>query len=141
MCWSGVFRSCSLWDAVARSARPFTSSISPQEAGFHRRGATLNSDALRTVLDFYAQARVAGLIDSTVLDYTSPEDYLPALVGGQIDVGVVNSTLFLILRADGHFLFAAPLPTPLRLATWIFGCVGFTSNADRRAMASVSSTG
>lgn len=98
----------------------------------------LNADALRAVLRFYEQARDTGVISPDVIGYTSPQDYQLQLLNGTIDAGVVSSSLFLSLQAQGEPLRAAPLPTQSGQMTtllngWLWVMV--TNNADRQAQA------
>jgi ABC-type glycerol-3-phosphate transport system substrate-binding protein len=103
---------------------------------------TLSTPALRTVLDFYEQARLAGLIDEAVLGYASPLDYETDLVSRTIDAAVVDSTTFLTLsdrleNVQPELVFA-PLPTQSGEATtllngWLW--VMTTTDANQQALA------
>jgi len=69
-----------------------------------------NADALLTVLTFYKQAVDAGVIDRSVLDYARPDDYLFQLAQGKFDAGLITSSQYLNLLANGQALEAAPIP-------------------------------
>lgn len=99
----------------------------------------INQDALLAVLDFYQQALAAGLIDSSVLNYTSPNDYLVALQGQTIPAAAVSSAIYLDLGAGGQPLAFAPIPVQAGQPTtvlngWLW--VLTTTNNDRQAVAS-----
>ncbi|MBZ0281509.1 MAG: extracellular solute-binding protein [Anaerolineae bacterium] len=70
----------------------------------------INAEALRTVLDFYQAAVEGGAIQSTVLNYDRPEDYLAGLIDGSVNAAVVSSTHYLDLLARGQQLESAPIP-------------------------------
>lgn len=72
---------------------------------------SINADALLTVLQFYERAVALGVVDSTVLDYTSPEDYRFLLDADAPGVRVVTSSLYLELQRQGGSVRYAPLPT------------------------------
>lgn len=76
----------------------------------NRLGA-LNVEALRTVLDFYEQAVVTGVIDPGVLNYPMPQDYQAGLVDGRIEAAVVTSSMYLDLLTAGKDYEIAPIPT------------------------------
>lgn len=71
---------------------------------------TIEPDPLRAVFSFYEGAVDAGLIDTTVLEYASPEEYADQLVSGDM-AGVVTSSLYLDLLDSGAELNYAPIPT------------------------------
>jgi ABC-type glycerol-3-phosphate transport system substrate-binding protein len=62
------------------------------------------------VLTFYKQAVDVGVIDRSVLDYARPEDYLFQLAQGKFDAGLITSSQYLNLLANGQALEAAPIP-------------------------------
>lgn len=70
----------------------------------------ISLDALRIVLNFYQQATAAGLIDASVLNYLSTDDYFPRLVNGEISAAVVRSGQYLELLEQNTSFEAAPLP-------------------------------
>ncbi len=70
-----------------------------------------NADALQTVLNFYEQAYERNLIDETMLNFVSSNDYLRSLTSGDLRAGVMNSTSFLTELANETSLFASPVPT------------------------------
>lgn len=99
----------------------------------------VNTDALRAVLGFYQQAVAAGLVNPAVLNYSSDNDYLAALQARTIPAGVVSSTAYLGLGADGQPLAFAPIPVQAGQPTtvlngWLW--VLTTTNTDRQAVAS-----
>ncbi len=75
--------------------------------------STISADAdqLRTLFQFYQQAVSEKLIDPTVLQYVIPDDFRGGLVQGDIPAGVVTSTLYLRMVAEGAKLDYAPIPT------------------------------
>lgn len=98
----------------------------------------LNTDALLTVLTFYQRAVETGVLSPAVLGYTRPADYRADLAAGVLDAGVVTSTLYLALLAEGSTLRFGPLPTESggRISTldgWLW--VSTTASADRQALA------
>jgi ABC-type glycerol-3-phosphate transport system substrate-binding protein len=70
----------------------------------------INLTALRTVLRFYEQAVTEGLVSPVVTGYAQTEDYLPALLAGELNAAVVNSTQYLQLVATTQDWRAAPIP-------------------------------
>jgi ABC-type glycerol-3-phosphate transport system substrate-binding protein len=98
----------------------------------------IDADALLTVLSYYEAAAAAGIVSPAVLAYARPDDYRADLVAGALDAGVVDSTLYLSLLADGAELRFGPLPTESGLGSsalggWVW--VLTTSSADRQALA------
>jgi ABC-type glycerol-3-phosphate transport system substrate-binding protein len=71
----------------------------------------LNVEALRIVLNFYEQALAAGVIDPSVLNYPTPQDYQAGLVDGRIKAALVTSSMYLDLLTSGKKLEIAPIPT------------------------------
>ncbi|MBI1281141.1 MAG: extracellular solute-binding protein [Anaerolineaceae bacterium] len=69
-----------------------------------------NAKALLTILTFYKQAVDAGIIDRSVLDYARPDDYLFQLAQGKFDAGMITSSQYLNLLANGQAFEAAPIP-------------------------------
>lgn len=99
---------------------------------------TLNEEALLTTLNFYENALNQGLIDPAALNYSSSADYLTALVEGDIQAGLVESTRYLELVQAGVPLAFAPIPTqsgdPIsEVDGWMW--VLTTANTDRQALA------
>ncbi len=70
----------------------------------------LNPDALQTVLEFYESAVNAGVIDPTILNYPTPQDYQAGLLDGRIPAAVVTSTMYLNLLAGDKNWQTAPIP-------------------------------
>lgn len=70
----------------------------------------INPEALRTVLDFYQASVEGGEVQTTVLNYVRPDDYLAGLVDGSINAAVVSSTQYLDLLARGQQFEPAPIP-------------------------------
>jgi len=70
----------------------------------------INAEALRTVLDFYQAGVEGGEVQTTVLNYARPDDYLAGLVDGSINAAVVSSTQYLDLLARGQQFEPAPIP-------------------------------
>ncbi len=83
------------------------------EAGGVGEDGTLapGRDALTALYEFYADALESGLLPPETLVYDDPSDYLAALAAGDMAGGVVTSTAYLNLRAQGASLDALPLPT------------------------------
>ncbi len=97
-----------------------------------------NADALLTVLNFYKQAVDDGIIDPSVLDYARPDDYLFQLAQGKFDAGLITSTQYLNLLANGQSLEAAPIPLadgePSTIVNgWMW--VVITKNKDQQVLA------
>lgn len=78
-------------------------------------GSTLvvDHDALLTVLEFYEAAVEAGLVNASLLDYTTPADYAPLLAESEVelpyDAVAVTSGLYLRLMAEGQAWYPAPI--------------------------------
>jgi ABC-type glycerol-3-phosphate transport system substrate-binding protein len=70
----------------------------------------LNADALQNVLKFYEQAVTDGIVDVSVLDYASTNDYQTKLIEGQIGAAVVTSTQYLELLKQDTSFEPAPIP-------------------------------
>jgi ABC-type glycerol-3-phosphate transport system substrate-binding protein len=99
---------------------------------------TLNPDAVRSVLEFYEQLARAGLISEEVFEYTSARDYFSILVGGSLSAAVVDSSMYLQMRADDVPVLAVPIPTESGRAAsvangWMW--VVPTSSAERQTTA------
>ncbi len=72
---------------------------------------TINQQALLQVLSFYEALYQNGLIDDAILNYVSSSDYLPGLLDGSVDFGIVNSTQFSQLISQSDNLYAGTIPT------------------------------
>ncbi len=72
---------------------------------------SVDADQLRALFQFYQQAVSQRLIDPIVLEYILPDDYRGGLADGSIPAGMVTSTLYLKLVAQGAALDYAPIPT------------------------------
>jgi ABC-type glycerol-3-phosphate transport system substrate-binding protein len=72
---------------------------------------SIDADQLGVLFQFYEDAMDAGVIDPIVLEYIVPNDYRLGLVEGAIPAGVVTSTLYLEMIAEGAALAFAPIPT------------------------------
>lgn len=99
---------------------------------------TIDADALLQTLGFYQEAMNEGLVDATVLNYTSPADYQIALVSGALDAGVVSSTAYLNFLEAGESLSFGPVPTQTgeivgELNGWMW--VMTTASPERQALA------
>lgn len=100
----------------------------------------LNINALRTVLTFYEQAYRANLIDETMLNFTSTNDYIRSLTSGDLRAGVINASTFLAQRANNGDarLLASAIPSsngePLTLMNgWVW--IVTAKTAEDQAMA------
>jgi ABC-type glycerol-3-phosphate transport system substrate-binding protein len=71
----------------------------------------IDANVLRSVYEFYQQAAEMGVIDSLVLEYISANDYATSLVQGDVNAGVVPSTLYLTLLDEGAELDYGLIPT------------------------------
>lgn len=97
---------------------------------------SVNEQALLDVLSFYERALAAGIVNPSVVNYTTPASYTDLLLSGGADAGVVSSTTYLqVLQADLAF---APIPTVSgslisELDGWIW--VLTTSSTDRQVLA------
>jgi ABC-type glycerol-3-phosphate transport system substrate-binding protein len=99
---------------------------------------TLDAAALRRVLRFYESAVNDSLIDPIVLEYVSPDDYAAELAAGSVRAGVVTSSTYLRMRADGAELRYAPIPTEAGdgatvVDSWLL--VVTTANVERQTLA------
>jgi maltose-binding protein MalE len=97
-----------------------------------------NAEALRTVLAYYERARELNLIDETMLNFVSSNDYVRSFTSGDLRAGVMNSTLFLTELANETPLQASPIPsdvtdTPTLMNGWVW--VVTAKNADHQAIA------
>lgn len=98
----------------------------------------INEEALLSTLTFYEQAVAEGIIDESVLDYTTPAEYQADLLSGMMDAGVMTSKSYLDLIQHGENLGFAPIPTASgqivgEVNGWMW--VLTTSSADRQALA------
>ncbi len=66
----------------------------------------VDADALLSVLAFYENAARAGLIDASVLDYTTPDAYLADFEAGNINSAVLRSDHYIQLRAETDIDYA-----------------------------------
>jgi ABC-type glycerol-3-phosphate transport system substrate-binding protein len=113
-------------------------------AQYRAASGTLDSDdlaldaaALRRVLRFYESAVNDSLIDPIVLEYVSPDDYAAELAAGSVRAGVVTSSTYLRMRANGADLRYAPIPTEAGdgatvVDSWLL--VVTTANAERQTL-------
>lgn len=97
-----------------------------------------NPDALTTVLSYYERARELNLIDETMLNFVSGNDYYRSLTSGDLRAGVMNSTVFLTELVNETPLQASPIPsdmtdTPTLMSGWVW--VVTAKNADHQAIA------
>jgi ABC-type glycerol-3-phosphate transport system substrate-binding protein len=102
------------------------------------RLGTINSNALRSTLNFYEQTVTAGLLTPALLDFTTPADFSAGLMDGSIQAAVITSTQYLTLLENLPDLQAGPIPTSSGEVTtlldgWMWVIV--TSNSDRQAAA------
>lgn len=99
----------------------------------------VNADALQSTLEFYEQAVSAGLVNPSVLNYLSFDDYLTTLQNGTIRAAVVSSTAYLGFGQSGQPLAFAPIPVQAGQPTTVLNgwmWVLTTSNADQQTLAS-----
>ncbi|MFN8377720.1 MAG: extracellular solute-binding protein [Anaerolineae bacterium] len=68
-------------------------------------------EALTAIYQFYQDAMESGLLPPGTTGYEDPTPYLPLLSSGELPAGVVTSTDYLRLRAQGAELNAVQLPT------------------------------
>ncbi len=95
----------------------------------------VNADALRAVLQFYDEAAAQDILPATMTSFTAIGDYLQGVRDGQW-AGVVTTTLYQQLAADGETLRFAPIPTASgRPASLVDGWMWVTTAAsgDRQA--------
>ncbi len=95
---------------------------SPEFSATGTQGSTtldVDAEQLEALFQFYQEAVNEGLIDPIVLEYILPEDYRSGLVAGTIPAGVVTSTIYLEMLAEGAQLDFAPLPTASGDATTV----------------------
>ncbi len=102
------------------------------------RLGSINSGALRSTLDFYEQAVTAGLLSSSLLDFTTPANFSGGLGDGSIRAAVITSTQYLTSLENLPELQAAPIPTESGdfstiLDGWMWVVV--TSNIERQTAA------
>lgn len=71
----------------------------------------IDASVLRAVYEFYEQAVEAGIIDPIVLEYIMPSDYATSIAEGEVSAGVMTSTLYLTLLAEGAALSYGLIPT------------------------------
>lgn len=71
----------------------------------------IDENVLRSVYSFYEEAVNQGVINPDVLEYITPRDYATSLVEGEVNAGVVTSTLYLALRSQGAALDYGLIPT------------------------------
>ena len=113
--FSGVLASDWRFVFPAGQANPASDLLIAQiaEAGGLTDDGVLAPDAesLTAIYGFYADALNAGLIPAEATGYDAPADYLDLLAGGELAAGLVSSSDYLRLRADGVQLSALPLPT------------------------------
>lgn len=82
-----------------------------EAGGLDDRGALApDRKSLTAVYQFYADALSAGLIPAEASSYDEPADYLDLLTG-ELASGLVSSSDYLRLLADGAELDALPVPT------------------------------
>jgi ABC-type glycerol-3-phosphate transport system substrate-binding protein len=103
----------------------------------------INLTALRTVLRFYEDAVAQEVVSPVVTGYARSEDYLPALLAGELNAAVVSSTQYLQLAATNQDWRAAPIPLsqgePLTVVDgWMWVVVARDSDALEAAHAFIA---
>ena len=71
----------------------------------------LNASALLETLEFYEAMSEAGLVDSSILNYSSSADYLADFLAGNFNTAVFSSSEYLRMQATERTLRIAPIPT------------------------------
>jgi ABC-type glycerol-3-phosphate transport system substrate-binding protein len=99
---------------------------------------TINESALLNTLTFYERAAAEGVVDASILNYTTSAEYQVDLLSGVIDVGLVTSKNYLDLTQAGENLEFGTIPTEAgqivgEVNGWMW--VLTTSSADRQALA------
>lgn len=99
----------------AGQANPISDVLTAQlvEAGGMADDGVLSprADALTAIYQFYQDAVESGLLPPETAGYADAEPYLDLLASGEVAAGVVSSSDYLRLRAQGADLKAALLPT------------------------------
>ena len=73
--------------------------------------ATLSTDALQTVLEFYAEGEAAGIFTPALLDYTQPQDYWNVFVTGEAHLVTVDTRTYLSQQASVQSVAPSIIPT------------------------------
>lgn len=99
---------------------------------------TLDQPSLDTTLTFYQTASDNALVDGTVMNYTSSDDYKDAFVSGDYDIALFDSGTYLQLHEKDPNLQIASIPTSSGKATsilngWVW--VLIATNQDEQAAA------
>ena len=131
------------WAFPARRANGLSNVVYAQYVDVANRSLNpaspnIDSDALLQVFEFYEAGVNAELFGDDVRDYTAISDYADDLMSGDINAGILNSTQYIALRADGRDLMLGSIPTqsgdPMGvLDGWMW--VITTNNADQQAIA------
>lgn len=77
---------------------------------FELSARRLNVEALSQVYAFYAQGRVEGLFDSSLLSFIQTSDYLKQISEGELDAALLTSTDYMGLSGNNLGLAAASFP-------------------------------
>lgn len=96
----------------------------------------IDSTAFTSVLAFYVEAQVAGMLDPSVLQYATPDETWAQYTQGAVDLAEVSTVSYLRGRADGRDSALASIPTAegesITLVTgWLWALT--TDNPDQQA--------
>lgn len=80
---------------------------------------TLNTDALRRVLEFYEAASDQGNISALVMNYATANDYDANFRTGSIDSAVYPTTLYVPLMEDESDVYMSSVPTETGVPTTV----------------------
>lgn len=96
----------------------------------------VDADQLESLFQFYQRAVTANVMTPTVLEYIVPDDYRSGLQAGTLPAGVVTSTMYLEMLAEGALLDFAPIPTANGIPTTLVdGWMWVLTSADAEQQA------
>ena len=101
-------------------------------------GLNLDETALRTLIEFYAQAKDRGVIGDELLNYTTANDYRTAFLDGDYVAGTFTSTQYLEMVENDSQLGVSTIPTLTGQSTGILNgwmWVLIASESDQQALA------
>lgn len=72
---------------------------------------TYSQEGLQSLFDYYQVSVDNGILDASILNYTSPSNYLIDFINGDINAAVFSSSRYFVLSDDNPDLEIAPIPT------------------------------
>lgn len=97
---------------------------------------TFSQEGLQALFDYYQTSVDNEILTASILNYTSPSNYLIDFINGDINAAIFSSTRYLALIDDNPDLAIAPIPTETGAVTsFLNGWMWVMVTADEREQA------